>query len=561
MAQNAAPTYNTPPTFPNVRAMAEWEEIEALVIAWTSFPNILTQIVKHAKEECKVIIICSNATHVMNHLNAFSVDTVNVEFIEDLYNTVWIRDYGASTIYGNNVDSLYLVDWIYNRPRPLDDRVPKIVSEYFGVPLFATTNLPYDLVQTGGNFMSDGQGTAFSSKLILEENGPNGVFNNSIRTEQGIDSIMESFMGIDRYIKTEMATFNKINHIDMYMKLLNEETLLVGEYPQGVADGPQIETNIQYIQNNFNSVFGTPYKIVRIPMPPDTCGNYPDYYGQNCTSLFGNDYYGHYRTFTNLVFVNKTVLVPAYSWQYDTTAIRILEEQLPGYNIVGIDCDEMIGNGGALHCITRAVGVKDPLLIVHQPFDGNTIISNQGLPIIAKIQHRDLIQSAQVFYRTDTNTVFSSLPMTNYTGDYWRAVLPQQPANTKVEYYIKAKSLSGKEQVRPITAPTGFWDFHADINTNTFKEEVKQNNILFNQVYPNPAGSKVFIPLELKQSEEIKISIYNLQGQFLKEVFSGRLPSGNALLNADVAHFTSGTYLMVLENAEMKLTQTLIIGK
>ena len=34
----------------------------------------------------------------------------------------------------------------------------------------------------------------------------------------------------------------------MHMKLLNEETLLVAEYPEGLSDGPQIEENLQYIQ-------------------------------------------------------------------------------------------------------------------------------------------------------------------------------------------------------------------------------------------------------------------------------------------------------------------------
>ena len=47
-----------PPAFP-VRTMAEWEEVQALVITWTSFTGILKQIVRHAKEECQVIIVCS----------------------------------------------------------------------------------------------------------------------------------------------------------------------------------------------------------------------------------------------------------------------------------------------------------------------------------------------------------------------------------------------------------------------------------------------------------------------------------------------------------------------
>ncbi len=564
MAQTYSPTYSTPPTAPNIRTMAEWEEIEALVVTWTGvtgptdFPNILTQIIKHAKEECKVIVICNNSNDVITYLSAFNIDTVNVEFVEDAYNSVWIRDYGASTIYGNYVDSLYLVDWIYNRQRPLDDRIPQVVSGHINVPLYGTTTQPYDLVHTGGNFMNDGQGTAFSSRLIIDENGPNGTFNNTIRSEDGIDSIMQEFMGIHRFIKTEQLVYNAINHIDMYMKLLDEETLLVGEYPLGVADGTQIEANIQYIQDNFTSTFGTPYDIVRIPMPPDSCGNYPDYIGASCYT-FGGNYYGHYRTFTNLVFVNKTVLVPVYSWQYDTTAFRILQEHLPGYKLVGIDCDEMIPYGGALHCITRAIGARNPLLIVHQPL-GDTSIGTQGLPVIAKIQHRDLIDNAQIFYRTNNNQSFTSIPMTNTIDDYWQGIIPQLPVGTKVEYYIKALSFSGKEQVRPITAPDGFWTFRVDAITNV-EQKATSSNFTFNKIYPNPSGDKVFIPLELTASLDIEISIFNLKGQKVRLIHQGQLPAGQSLLEIAVNNMSKGTYYIVVETLNEKFTQSLIVGK
>ena len=133
-------------------------------------------------------------------------------------------------------------------------------------------------------------------------------------------------MGIENYIIMENLPYDGIHHIDMHMKLLNEETLLIAEYPEGVADGPQIESNIQYIIENYNSAFGTPFNIIRIPSPPSSTGNYPD---DN----------GYYRTYTNSVFVNNTVLVPFYRTEYDTIAQRIYEQALPGYNIVGIDVD------------------------------------------------------------------------------------------------------------------------------------------------------------------------------------------------------------------------------
>jgi agmatine deiminase len=39
-----------------------------------------------------------------------------------------------------------------------------------------------------------------------------------------------------------------------------------------------------------------------------------------------------YRTYTNAVFVNNTIIFPTYREEYDTTAYRIWGEICPGYN-------------------------------------------------------------------------------------------------------------------------------------------------------------------------------------------------------------------------------------
>jgi hypothetical protein len=119
---------------------------------------------------------------------------------------------------------------------------------------------PTDLVATGGNWVSDGFGTAFSSKLILTENATTSSYNQTPKTEQDINNIVSDYLGINRYIKMDVLPYDGIHHIDMHFKMLDEETLLVGQYPNGISDGPQIETNLNYVLNNFNSVFGTPFK-------------------------------------------------------------------------------------------------------------------------------------------------------------------------------------------------------------------------------------------------------------------------------------------------------------
>src|SRR5436190_11246212 len=191
--------------------------------------------------------------------------------------------------------------------------------------------------------------------------------------------------------------YDVIHHIDMHLKLLDEETLLVGEYPAGIADGPQIEANLQYVLSNFNSVFGTPYKVIRIPMPPDGSGLYPN-----------NN--GDYRTYANAVFVNKTVILPVYAQQYDTTAVRIWQEALPGYTIKTIDCNSIIPALGAVHCITKEVAAIDPLLISHQPLH-DTYNTTNPYPVTTRIQHRSGISIAEIYYRTDTTQPYVSASM------------------------------------------------------------------------------------------------------------------------------------------------------
>ena len=98
---------------------------------------------------------------------------------------------------------------------------------------------------------------------------------------------------------------------------------------------------------------------------------------------------GDYRTYTNSIFINKTILVPIYEEKYDTTALRIYRENLPGYNVVGINCNSIIPQLGALHCITKLVGTPDPLYIAHARLR-DTEITDQDFEVNAVIRHRML---------------------------------------------------------------------------------------------------------------------------------------------------------------------------
>jgi agmatine/peptidylarginine deiminase len=77
-----------------VRTMAEWEEIQALVITWTGQQTILREITRHAVKECKVLIITNNPGNVATTLTNADIPLDSVEFINAPFNTIWVRDYG-----------------------------------------------------------------------------------------------------------------------------------------------------------------------------------------------------------------------------------------------------------------------------------------------------------------------------------------------------------------------------------------------------------------------------------------------------------------------------------
>lgn len=543
----------TAPDYPELRTMAEWEEVQSLTITWAFFFPILKQIAKAAQEECEVIILSQDVNETEFYLlsNAGGVSGLdnldNVTILDADFNSIWMRDYAANTVYGNGVDDLILVDWIYNRPRPEDDASPQVIADHLGVDLYCTTEDPIDLVNTGGNFMADGFGSGFASRLILDENAFGNPYGVSQKNESEIDQIMLDWMGLERYIKMDTLPNDEIHHIDMHMKLLDEERILVSEYPEGVSDGPQIMANIEYLISSFNSTFGTPYELTWIPAPPDN-GEWP----------LLNENGASYKTYTNAVFVNNTILLPTYQEPYDSEAIAIWEEAMPGYNIVGIDVDnegqDLIALSGAIHCITHAVGVEDPLLISHQALR-DTDDTENDYNVEALMRHRSGIASASLYWKTDLADEYAMVPMSSVGADQWAADIPAQEAGTTVYYYVQGAANSGKTQVRPMPAPEGYWSF--DVTGEVSVPVTERAS--FVPLFPNPASAITCVPLELKTSFEGKLSLVNSLGQEVELLHEGNFASGNSKYFFDAASHAPGLYSVVFSTPSGAIQQKVVI--
>lgn len=539
---NNPPSFQTddpnPPAGP-VRTMAEWEELSALQITWTQEQAILRQIVDHAQEEVLVYIICSDSNAVKTYLTNGGVPHTNVKFLITPFNSIWCRDYGPWTIYNRNTsDSLKIADWIYNRPsRPLDDATPTFVANYVGVPIHTMNQSPNNLIATGGNFMVDGHGTGFSSKLIENENPG--------KTIPQIEAILSSYMGINRYVRMNTLPYDQIHHIDMHMKLLDEETLLVGQYPAGVADGPQIEANLQFVLANYQTCFGKPYKVIRIPMPPEG-GLYPNQGGD-------------YRTYTNSVIVNKTVIVPTYEVRYDTTALRIYREAMPGYKVVGINCNSIIPSLGAIHCITKEIGVREPVFISHSGLR-NTTNTTTPYQVKAYIKTKSGVANARMYWTTDTTLAFTQVNMTA-AGDTFTANIPAQPLNTKLYYYISATSNSGRTVSKPLPAPSGNFRFMVTTATGITWNTSNVTSYELAQNFPNPFNPVTTIKYNLPKAGFVKLSVYDVTGRLVRILANEVQQPGEYKADFDASSLTSGVYFYRLDAGDFSEVKSMVLIK
>ena len=531
-----------PPNASEIRTPGQWEELQAVMLTWTTYPPILRQLVSAIQQEVEVWIVTLDSNAVKSNILNNGGNLTNVKFIHAPFNSVWVRDYGPNSVYLAGVDSLAFVNWQYNRPRPNDNNVPIATGSQMDIPVYSMTANPNDLVNCGGNFMADGFGTGFASRLVVQENQGTG-FSQSFKTEAEIDNLMNMYMGLDRYIKMIQLPYDGINHIDMHMKLLNEETLLVGEFPEGISDGPQMELNLQYVLDNYMSPFGTPYKVIRIPMIPSPNGlNWP---GQP----FGDAFY---RTYANGVFVNKTFIVPIYREEYDTIGLQILQNAMPGYNVVGIDVDNsspaqsnMISANGALHCITKDVATADPLWIAHQNHPDSDDVFNP-YQINAMIRHKSGIANATLYYKTTIAGSYSSVPMVYNAalGEYnWSAQIPAQVTGTTVYYYIHAEANSGKTQVRPMPAPEGY--FHFNVFGSASIESIDQ--LTFTKIFPNPSSGLTCIATDFEHPFQGRMYLVNAMGQEVATIYEGLFVGGDRKYFIDVENYPAGMYMIILE--------------
>jgi agmatine/peptidylarginine deiminase len=452
------------------RTVAEWEPAKGTMVAWPlGLPYKL--IVELAKDNHLYTLVENDSAkkEAQKWYAIWGIDTARNTFVDvphgiDFW---WARDWGPSAVFTPD-SKMKLSDgkYIYSTPvtaigcnDPLKflyyDKENKIIKTEIDdnavVPLSKGLNmevLDLPFICTGGNFLTDGLGTAFSTCILLNENKFYNV------SDEQYFKLNKDLQGINNY--HIISNFEKmgIQHIDCFMKLLDEERILVAEPPTDHELYPVYENIVQNELKKLKTVYGRPYEILRLK-----------------TSRYDKE---HLAAYTNSIIVNKTIYVPLFQIKEDSEALQTWRKVMPGYTVKGFEFalkDEPIltkemkehyisgygWNGGdALHCRTRAVWDNEMLFISTKRIDKVVDSKYQNIVYTTIIDYskKGLVKDkTQLFWRVlgESNWRVAQLNSTENENLFFYEI-PYHKRGTTVEYYVSAESKSSRKETQPRTA-------------------------------------------------------------------------------------------------------------
>lgn len=411
-----------------ITSLGEFERAKGVLIAYP-FGIPMTLIREMARDARVTTLVTgqSQENTVRNQYTNAGVNLDNCNFIYAATDSYWTRDYGPWFIaYGD--DQVGIVDFPYNRPRPNDDEVPKVVATAMGVEWFGM-----NVIHTGGNYMSNSYGDAASTTIAYTENPS--------QTPAQVDQKMQAYLGINDYHVLEDPNNTYIDHIDCWGKYLATNKVLIRAVPVTHPQYDEIEATAAYFAS-LTSPWNSPYEIYRVNTP----NNEP---------------------YSNSFILNDKVFVPIMGNQNDAAALAVYRQAMPGYKVFGI-----IGLPGepwestdALHCRTHELADPGMLRIRHIPLLGNA----EAAPAysfaanVSAYSGSEVIADSVLFcYRVNPNpyTPYEKVSMTNTMGSNWSVTIPAPEYGSTVQYYIHAADASGRSENHPFIGQADPHEFY-----------------------------------------------------------------------------------------------------
>ena len=370
-----------PPPAGAYRGMVEWEAMEAIVMSVPDYMDgygnadmTILNIAKHAATVAEVWFIVPNnttKTNIANHLASIGVPSSTIaskiKFVLEPLDSVWFIDSGPLPLVNNAGTSFAFADFRYYHNRVLDDGIPTWLGRKLGDLGMSSPTATYrmPLSTEGGTYQTTTDGVCFTgNRQLYNMSCDDGACNSSLRYMSlsqvqshplalEVKQVWGEYAGCEDVIITNSITDDGTGHIDMYMKIVDDNTILLGEYVAPYKNSAQ-QTNAArldataafldaYVKPN-----GGKFNVERIIMP-----------GHRSSSSGQVPF-----TYINSTFINGLNLWPAFTFS-DWVASRNLaqsqwEAVMPTWDHIWIDSEELSFWSGAIHCITRTIPATSP---------------------------------------------------------------------------------------------------------------------------------------------------------------------------------------------------------
>ncbi len=325
------------------RLPAEWEAQSATLLAWPSAASAWSDEDRAAAEpEFRALldaILARQDVVLLDHPAAPAEALPAHPRLHRLaipYNDTWCRDYGPLTLVSGGARlalDLTFDGWGGKYPAYLDNAVNQALAE---TPWFARFRfLQIHIELEGGALDSDGAGTLLVNWRCLEKRMPGAA-------RQTIEDNLLSLLHAERVLGVDMSPLpgdDTDGHIDTIARFADAHTIVYQTWD------PIWTAHLEEQLDHLRSAAGKPYRLVALPAPPPI--EAPD--GRILPA-----------SYTNFLFVNGAVLVPAYGAEESDRAARDrLAELLPGHQAISLPAAAILRGNGSLHC--SAMNLPAPL--------------------------------------------------------------------------------------------------------------------------------------------------------------------------------------------------------
>ncbi|MCD6600083.1 MAG: agmatine deiminase family protein [Dehalococcoidia bacterium] len=343
------------------RMPAEWEEHEGTWLQWPHddqwpgqqlrLEKTWLEMVNALYEHENVHIIVQDERrreHVEQQLKFFDIGLKNVGFHIIPTNDVWARDNGPIFVV-NKERKLAITDWKFNGwgnryEHEIDNHVPSRVGKELSIPIFSPS-----MVMEGGAVEVNGKSTfmATRSSIINPNRNPG-------KTQKDVEEIIARHFGIKHFIwltgapDAEKWGDDTDWHVDIAARFVNESTVIYNWAEEDTE--PRYSALKVHREELQRATTETGKRLTLVPLPLPKCGVYPiseTGAGEGMASGYTDAAY------SNFLIANGVVLVPVFGNVNDDRAKRIIGEQFPGRDIIGINCVALNEGGGAIHCVTQ----------------------------------------------------------------------------------------------------------------------------------------------------------------------------------------------------------------